>query len=213
MNAGGPILVATRNAGKLREVRAVLGEFGVGFCTLDQFAGLPDAVESADTFEENAAAKAVHFSVLTGTWTLADDSGLEVDALGGEPGVRSARYAGRHGDDAANNAKLIAALTDTPPEGRTARFRCALALADGRRILARAGGTFEGRVVDQPRGTNGFGYDPHFFVPDLGRTAAELPPEEKNRLSHRGQALRALVPQLAAILHSTPGAAGESAAG
>jgi XTP/dITP diphosphohydrolase len=153
-------------------------------------------VEDGATFARNAALKAVHYSRLSGRWALADDSGLEVDALEGAPGVRSARYAaapagaGRAQVDRANNRKLIAELKDVPLERRTARFRCALALADGEQVLATAEGTIEGLIVDEPRGSNGFGYDPHFFVPRLGRTTAELSPEHKNRISHRGQAVQ-----------------------
>jgi XTP/dITP diphosphohydrolase len=194
------ILVATRNPGKLREVRAILGEFGVGFGTLADFDDLPEAVEDGDTFEANAEAKAKHYSRLTGLWTLADDSGLMVDALDGAPGVRSARYAGAHGDDEANNARLIAALAGVPADRRTARFCCAVALADGDRILARGAGVIEGRIIDQPRGDNGFGYDPHFLVPEFGVTTAEMPPEQKNRISHRGRALQAIAPRLKALL-------------
>ena len=194
------ILVATSNPDKLSEVRAVLGELGVEFVTLAHFGELPAAVEDGDTFAANAEAKARHYSRLTGCWTLADDSGLEVDALNGAPGVRSARYAGRSRDYAANNAKLVEELTGVPPEGRTARFRCAMALADGGRILASAAGTIEGRIIDTQRGSNGFGFDPLFLVPELGMTTAEMPPEQKNRISHRGQALRAIAPALAGLV-------------
>ena len=194
------ILVATRNPGKQREVTAVLGALGVEFVTLERFGDLAEAVEDGETFAANAAAKARHYSRLTGMWTLADDSGLEVDALGGAPGVRSARYAGPQRSDAANNARLIVELRDVPDERRTARFRCAVAVASGERLLAEASGTIEGRIIDEPRGSNGFGYDPHFLIPELGRTSAELPPEHKNRISHRGRALAALAPELTRLL-------------
>ena len=121
-------------------------------------------------------------------------------ALDGAPGVRSARYAGAHGDDEANNARLIAALAGVPADRRTARFCCAVALADGDRILARGAGVIEGRIIDQPRGDNGFGYDPHFLVPEFGVTTAEMPPEQKNRISHRGRALQAVAPRLKGLL-------------
>lgn len=195
--------MATRNPGKLREAVAVLGDLGVDFVTLAEFEELPDAVEDGDTFAANAEAKARHYSRLTGRWTLADDSGLEVDALGGAPGVYSARYAGGQRDAQANNARLVAELAGLSADQRTARFRCAVALADGDRILAAASGTIEGRIIDPPRGHNGFGYDPHFLVPELGLTTAEMPPEQKNRLSHRGQALRAIAPALARLLADT----------
>ncbi|HUU84729.1 MAG TPA: RdgB/HAM1 family non-canonical purine NTP pyrophosphatase [Phycisphaerae bacterium] len=194
------ILVATSNPDKLGEVRAVLGELGVEFVTLGDFGDLPAAVEDGDTFAANAEAKARHYSRLTGCWTLADDSGLEVDALGGGPGVRSARYAGRDRDYAANNAKLVSALAGVPPERRAARFHCAMALAAGERILATSAGTIEGRIIDIQRGCHGFGFDPLFLVPELGMTTAEMPPEQKNRISHRGQALRAMAPVLAKLL-------------
>jgi XTP/dITP diphosphohydrolase len=194
------ILIATKNHGKLREVRSILAGLPLAFATLDQFPDLPEPVEDADTFEGNAERKALHYARLTGLWTLADDSGLEVDALGGAPGVYSARYAGRQGDDAANNAKLIRELSKVPDEKRTARFRCAVVLASPAGVLATGCGTFEGEIVDQPKGNNGFGYDPHFFVPKLGMTAAELPPEQKNRVSHRARALGAIRPFIERLL-------------
>jgi len=190
------ILIATTNRGKLREAQCILSGLPVTLVTLDDFPGLPSAVEDADTFEGNAERKALHYARLTGLLTLADDSGLEVDTLGGAPGVFSARFAGRQGDDAANNAKLIAQLVDVPMEKRTARFRCAVALADPGGILGMECGSFEGLIVDDPHGNNGFGYDPHFYVPELGMTAAELPPAQKNRISHRAKALTAIRPQI-----------------
>lgn len=196
------ILIATKNRGKLRELQDILIGLPVVLASLDQFPDLPDAVEDADTFEGNAERKAIHYARLTGLWTLADDSGLEVDALGGAPGVFSARFAGRQGDDAANNAKLIAQLAGVPAEKRTARFRCAVVLAGGEGVQAKASGSFEGLIVDDPRGYNGFGYDPHFFLPLLGMTAAQLPPELKNRISHRAQALTAIRPHISRLLVS-----------
>ncbi len=210
------ILIATANPGKSREIAAVLtaepaeGALArVRWRSLSEFAGRIDApAEDGDTFEQNAAIKARYYARFTGLWTLADDSGLEVDALAGAPGVRSARYAGaqagasREVADGANNRKLIAALSAVPFEKRTARFRCALALADGDRILLTAEGVIEGRIVDDPRGRNGFGYDPHFYLPELGRTTAELAAEHKNRISHRGQALRSLRESLRALLEA-----------
>lgn len=190
------LVVATRNAGKLREIRELTAGRPLVWRGLDEFAGLADVEETGATFAENARLKALHYAAATSLPALADDSGLEVDALGGAPGVRSARYAGAPRDDTANNRKLIAALAGVPPARRTARFRCALALADKGVVLLEAEGAFEGLIVDEPRGTNGFGYDPHFLVPALGRTAAELPPAEKNARSHRGQALRALLARL-----------------
>lgn len=203
------ILIATKNRGKLREVQNILAGLPVVWATLDQFLDLPDAVEDADTFAGNAERKAMHYARSTGLWTLADDSGLEVDALGGAPGVYSARYAGRQGDDAANNAKLIAQLAGVPAQQRTARFRCAIALAGPAGILATACGSFEGQIVDVPQGTNGFGYDPHFFVPELGMTAAQLSREQKNRISHRAQALSAIRPYINRLFNRNSGSQGD----
>jgi XTP/dITP diphosphohydrolase len=201
------ILVATTNEGKLREVRTMLAGLPVHIATLREHPGLPEPVEDADTFEGNATLKALHYAKLTGCWALADDSGLEVDALGGQPGIRSARYAsspnGSGGDDAANNAKLIRHLAGVSPEKRTARFCCAMALASGDQVLGTSVGTVEGIIVDEPRGANGFGYDPHFYVPGYGMTTAQMPPEQKNAISHRGKALRAIRPVIERLLAGT----------
>ena len=194
------LLIATSNPGKLREIRHVFADLDVEPATLDEFGDLPEAVEDGLTFEDNAKNKALHYAERTGLWTLADDSGLEVDALGRRPGVNSARFAGAPQDTAVNNAKLIACLRDIPPERRTARFCCAIAVASDGRILATASGVIEGVIIDEPRGRNGFGYDPHFLLPELGRTTAELEPEHKNRISHRGQALWGIRPKLEALL-------------
>ena len=194
------LLIATSNPGKLREVRAILSGLPVEFSTLADHPGLPEAVEDAPTFEGNAERKALHYARLTHLCTLADDSGLEVDALGGEPGIRSARYAGSVRDDAANNARLIKQLVGVSEEDRTARFRCAVALATSTEVLATHSGTIEGIVVDDPRGDNGFGYDPHFFVPDHGMTTAEMPPEVKNAISHRARALTSIRPEIERLL-------------
>ncbi len=206
------ILIASYNAGKVRELVAVLrgSNFtdapNVQWLSLSDLSSeIPSPVEVGPTFQDNAALKARYYSRASGLWTLADDSGLEVDAIGGAPGVISARYAGtaevapRHVADQANNAKLIAALANVLAERRTARFRCALALADGERILACTDGVVEGLIIDDARGTGGFGYDPHFFVPRLGKTTAELSADEKNLISHRGLAaarMRDLLRQL-----------------
>jgi XTP/dITP diphosphohydrolase len=200
---GRPLVFATRNPGKLVELRALLP--GIEVLTIaDAEARLaiaiPDVVEDADTFAGNAIKKAREVAAATGLPALADDSGLEVDALGGAPGVYSARYAGDHGGDAANNAKLLAALAGVPAEQRTARFRSVLALADpagplGAEVIT-AEGTAEGIVLAAPRGTGGFGYDPLFFFPPLGQTFAELGVGPKNDLSHRARAMRALAPRL-----------------
>jgi len=194
------ILIATTNEGKLREVQAVLAGLPARFVGLSGFPDVPQPVEDADTFEGNARSKALYYAAKTGVWALADDSGLEVDALGGAPGVYSARYAGEDAGDAANNAKLIEALRGIPSAQRTARFRCVVALARGEEVCAIGRGAIEGVIIDEPRGANGFGYDPHFLVPSLGKTTAELPPEHKNRISHRGRALADLMPQLEGLL-------------
>ncbi len=190
---GRRLVVATGNAGKLRELQALLE--GLGFELVGQSALGVDAIEETGaTFLENALLKARHAAAATGSAVLADDSGLEVDALGGAPGVFSARYAGPSADDAANNRKLIEALADVPPAARRARYRCVLVYLDGpsdpEPLIAE--GVWEGQIAETPRGAGGFGYDPYFLVPAEGCTAAELAPSTKNRLSHRGQALAAL---------------------
>jgi XTP/dITP diphosphohydrolase len=187
------LVIATANCGKLREFRALLAD--LPFAPVSQSAlGVASPEETGATFLENALLKARHAAEASGAAAIADDSGIEVDALGGAPGIFSARYAGEGAGDVANNAKLIAALRGLPPEARRARYRCALVYLDGPSNPAPlcAEGVWEGRILDSPRGSGGFGYDPYFWVPALEATAAELDPEQKNRLSHRGQALRAL---------------------
>jgi XTP/dITP diphosphohydrolase len=205
------ILLATGNAKKAREMKEILRVADAGgqvrWRLLSEFSGWPEAVEDGDSFRANAAIKAHHYARWSGLWTIADDSGLEVDALGGAPGVRSARYAGEPTNDAANNALLITRLAGVPAEGRTSRFRCAVALSDGQNVLAAAEGAVEGRIIDTPRGVNGFGYDPHFWIEDAGLTLAEMSVERKHAISHRGQALRRLREQLLRILAADPGAA------
>ena len=202
-----PLVFATRNRGKLVELRQLLP--GVDVLAVDEAAArlgreIPDVEEDADTFAGNAIKKAREVSAATGLPALADDSGLEVDALGGAPGVWSARYAGPGAGDAANNAKLLAALRDVPAERRTARFRSVLALADVTGPLGdatiTAEGVCEGTVLDAPRGTGGFGYDPLFWVPELGQTFAELGVGTKGELSHRARAMQAIKPRLLAYL-------------
>ncbi len=183
------LVVGTRNAGKLAEIRRLLADFPVEAASLDAWPDAPEVEEDGDTFEANACKKALETARAIGEWVAADDSGLEVDALGGAPGVRSARYAGDPKDDEANIAKLLQELRGTPPEERGARFRCVVALASPARVELVAEGACEGRIVEPPRGSNGFGYDPVFFYEPLGKTFAELSPEEKNAVSHRGRAL------------------------
>lgn len=200
--SGVRLLVATRNPGKVRELSRLLAPAleGVELAGMDAFADVPDVVEDADTFEGNAKKKALEVARATGLPTLADDSGLEVDALDGAPGVYSARYAGTHGDDEANNDALLEALSGVPDEERTARFRCALAFADPAGPLGDeshvAHGVVEGRVIHERRGTNGFGYDPLFLLAGDTRTTAELSAEEKDAVSHRAEAARAMLPWL-----------------
>ncbi|MDA0803241.1 MAG: RdgB/HAM1 family non-canonical purine NTP pyrophosphatase [Planctomycetota bacterium] len=196
------ILFATSNPHKVEEVVAVLELVGVEVISLANLASeFPEPEETGETFAENARIKAVAYAAMCGMHALADDSGLSVDALGGAPGVQSARYAGvgttRAERDAANNAKLLAALTGVPEGQRSARFVCAMCLAapDGS-ILAEAEGTFEGAIGFAPRGSNGFGYDPLLELPGEGRTSAELSPQEKNARSHRGAATRAMADSL-----------------
>jgi XTP/dITP diphosphohydrolase len=204
------LLFATRNAGKLVELRALLADLGVRLYSITELEAarpglrIPDVIEDRDTFLGNAAKKALEVSAASGLPALADDSGLEVDALAGAPGVHSARYAGPDADDAANNAKLLAVLAGVAAAARTARFRSVLALADTRGPLGgevlTAEGTCEGVVLESARGTGGFGYDPLFYVPELAATFAELGVGTKNDLSHRARAMRAMKPKLAAYL-------------
>jgi XTP/dITP diphosphohydrolase len=194
----GRVVLASNNAGKLREFEALLGAAGIELIAQGQL-GVPEAEEPHPTFIENALAKARHATGLTGLPALADDSGLCVPALGGAPGVHSARFAqsaGGEKSDAANNARLLAELQGVAD--RRAYFYCVLVLmrhADDPEPLV-AEGRWQGEVIDVPRGANGFGYDPHFFVPALGASAAELAPSVKNAHSHRALALRALLARL-----------------
>ncbi|HRV47828.1 MAG TPA: XTP/dITP diphosphatase [Sedimentisphaerales bacterium] len=200
------ILVATTNAGKVRELRAMLSD-SVVWKTLADFPGVGEVEEDGATFAENARKKATEYARATGLWTLADDSGLVVDALGGAPGVQSARFSGeappgtsRKEIDRRNIAKLLELLRDVPHDKRTARFVCHLCLASPEKVLAEMEGTVEGIIVDEPAGENGFGYDPIFFIPALGKTIAQLPDEQKNAISHRGNAIRQFIPLLSSIL-------------
>jgi XTP/dITP diphosphohydrolase len=181
------IIIATRNAHKLEEIRAIFDFKGLDICSALDFPGIPDTIEDRNTFEGNAVKKAQELCDATGLMALADDSGLEVDALGGAPGVWSARYAGEPCNYEANNEKLLRELAGKT--NRRARFRTVIALARPGREPLTVEGTCEGTIIEEPRGTCGFGYDP-LFVPDgTGKTFAELPPEVKNRISHRANAL------------------------
>ena len=188
------IVLASNNPGKAREMQALLG--GVQIALVPQtLYYVPDVAETGLTFVENALIKARHACEHTGLAAIADDSGLEVDALAGEPGIYSARYAGEDADDTANNRRLLDELIDVPTSERQARYICIIGYLrhprDPDPLICR--GTWEGRIVECPRGTNGFGYDPLFYLPELECTAAELDAPTKNRISHRGQALRALL--------------------
>ena len=190
------LLVATRNKGKIAEFRQMLAGKGVSIDDLSSHDDGFEPEETGRTFRANACLKAAAYATMYGTWAVADDSGLAVDALDGRPGVYSARFAAINGagaGDAANNAHLLRLMADVPANDRTARFVCVLALSDPQgRIVLTADGVVEGRLLHEARGDNGFGYDPLFFVPTLGRTTAELAPAEKHAISHRGQAMRRL---------------------
>lgn len=201
------LLAATRSTGKQREFRRVLESAGIEVVFPDDVGLYPaqaeDALELGDSFEINARRKAEHFARLSGLPTVADDSGLEVLSLGGAPGVRSRRWAGASGTeaevDAANNAELMRRLTGAAGTRRSARYRCVLVyLAQPGAVPVSVEGSCAGRILEAPRGEGGFGYDPYFFSDELGKTFGEATPEEKDEVSHRGRALRALVQQLTA---------------
>lgn len=198
------LLLATHNQGKVREFADLLSALPVEVRSLAQLQITLSVVEDGATFEANATKKAREIAQATGMLVLSDDSGLEVDALGGEPGVYSARYAGPNANDAANNVKLVAALRDVPEHQRTARYRVVLALADPKGLLGDSvhleHGTCEGRIQLEPSGQGGFGYDPYFVPTGHTRTMAELAPAEKNQLSHRAQAARRMSRFLAEYL-------------
>jgi XTP/dITP diphosphohydrolase len=192
------VLIATSNPGKLRDFAGAAAPYGIEIAAIPNFSSIPAIVEDGKTFEENARKKAEGYSRYTpGEIVIADDSGLEVDALGGAPGVHSARYAAdephladENTDDEANNAKLIRQIKLVPAEKRTGRFVCCIAAARDGVTLQVFEGKAEGIILDQPRGSNGFGYDPLFYFPQIGKAFAELSAEEKARYSHRGQAFR-----------------------
>ena len=202
------MVLASGNSGKLREIRETLGELPIRVVGLGELAPIAEPVENGRTFAQNARDKALYYARATGHWCLADDSGLVVDALGGAPGVRSARYAQddcppgatRRTLTAANNARLLHKLGDTPAAERTARFVCHLALADADGVLIETSGTVEGIIADSPRGTGGFGYDPLFLIPAAGMTAAEMTGDQKNAVSHRGKAVRRFAELLGDLL-------------
>jgi XTP/dITP diphosphohydrolase len=185
------LLVSTRNVHKAREIRAILGpSFRVS--DLSALAATPEVEETGETFEDNATLKAAALSQIYDGWVIADDSGLEVDALGGAPGVYSARYSGKGATDTENNALLLKNLENVRGKDRTARFRCVIALARAGHKVAAFSGTVEGTIINQPKGARGFGYDPLFVPKGHCETFGQLPAETKNRLSHRAMALKAL---------------------
>jgi XTP/dITP diphosphohydrolase len=197
-----PVLaLASRNAGKLREIRSILDAADVAVRVLpaDEFGGWPSPPEDAPDYAGNALIKARSLASFAGVPAIADDSGIEVDALGGEPGPRSARFAGENATDEENLAKLISLIHDVEPEARTARYRCvaALVLPTGEEEISE--GTVEGILHTVPRGTGGFGYDPIFLPLSSAHTMAELSPEDKDAISHRGKAFRGLVPAIAKL--------------
>jgi XTP/dITP diphosphohydrolase len=192
------VLIATSNPGKLRDFAGAARAHGINIAGIPDFSDLPTPVEDGQTFDENARKKAEEYSLaVLGEIVLADDSGLEVAALNGAPGVHSARYAAdephladTNTDDEANNARVLRELRDVAPEKRTGRFVCVLAAARNGKTLATFRGVADGMILDAPRGTNGFGYDPLFYFPAIQKTFAELTAEEKARYSHRGSAFR-----------------------
>ena len=184
------VQIATSNAGKLREYIEMAAGFAIQLESIPEFATLPSFDESAPTFAENAAGKALHYSKLTDQIAMADDSGLVIPALGGEPGVQSARYAGPNATDLDRIKKLLRAMGGRKGDERKAQFVCVIALAQRGRMLAVISASVEGLLAAEPRGDCGFGYDPVFLVPDIGLTFGEISQYEKNRLSHRGRAYR-----------------------
>lgn len=194
------IVIASKNKGKVAEFEKAFQKLGIKVVSLAEYPGVPDAVEDGETFLENALIKAEFYAKYTHKPCLADDSGLEVDALSGAPGVYSARYAGKHASDAENNARLLRELKLVRGEGSAARFCCALAFVDGKGGQATSQGRCEGHILSEPAGSGGFGYDPLFFVDELKKSMAELSIGEKNAVSHRGKALQAMTEQLAGWL-------------
>ena len=198
------ILVASTNPGKLKELREMLGG-DIEWVSLSDFPNITEIEEDGSTFAENARKKALGYAKATGLWTLADDSGLVIDALGGHPGVKSARFSGAKDKnrgllDHKNMAKVLKLLKDVPKEKRTARFMCHLCLASAEKVLIETEGKLEGVIATEQAGENGFGYDPIFFVPELNKTVAQMSSEEKNAISHRGNAIRKLKPKLEELL-------------
>ena len=199
------LVLASRNAKKIGELQDLLTPHGIVVEGIDTVPGVGEIVEDGDSFAANAAIKAVTVATTGTCWALGEDSGLCVDALSGEPGIYSARYAGTHGDDAANNRKLIESLEGVADDRRGAGYKCAIAVADPTgEVVLTSEGECRGRIVPDPRGTGGFGYDPHFLVREYHRTFGELPPVVKRAISHRARAMRQLLPSLRAALTNAP---------
>ncbi len=205
------LLIATHNQGKVIEFGDILLELDVRLLSLADIGLTMEVQETGSTFAENAVLKAERYARESGLLTLADDSGLEVDALDGRPGVYTARYGGNGLTTQQRYQYLLAEMTGVPAEKRTARFRCVVALADRERLLGTAAGVCEGRIAFAPAGDGGFGYDPVFFLTERGVTMAQLPAAEKRRLSHRGRAARAIMPLLRTVLSDWSGMTAESA--
>jgi XTP/dITP diphosphohydrolase len=194
------VVIATRNSGKLREIQAILSPLGLKILSLRDFPEVPEIIEDGQTFEENAVKKAAAVSRQTSRMAIADDSGLAVDALQGRPGVFSSRYAGEKATDAERYQKLLKEMTGTPQGKRGAAFICAMAVASPKGKVEVVEGECRGEIAFAPKGSHGFGYDPVFYLPEWGKTMAELDPEVKNRISHRAQALEKLKQVLPKIL-------------
>jgi len=186
------IIIATKNKHKVKEFKSIGKELGVKFITLEAFPDLKQAREDGKTFKDNAIKKAKHIAKKTGLVAIADDSGICIDALGGEPGVRSARYAGGKGDDA-NNSKVLRRLKGVPSKLRKAHYHCSIAIASPTKLIGVAEGQVRGRITEELTGTGGFGYDPLFYYPPFKKTFAQVPLKRKNTVSHRARALRKVV--------------------
>ncbi|VAX39504.1 Nucleoside 5-triphosphatase RdgB (dHAPTP, dITP, XTP-specific) [hydrothermal vent metagenome] len=191
------VVLASRNKKKCGEIAALLQPYQFELIPVSDFPNVPDVVENGDTFAANAVLKATEVATATGCWAIGEDSGLQVDALEGAPGIYSARYSGEHATDERNNKKLIANLQDVPPEKRGAGYCCSIAVADATgKVILTVEATCRGRITIEPRGTNGFGYDPYFLIPEYHQTFGELTPLVKQHLSHRSRAFRKLIPLL-----------------
>jgi XTP/dITP diphosphohydrolase len=200
------LVVASRNRKKTLEIRDLLAPYGIEVVGISEIAGVPDVVEDGQTFAENAAKKASQTARTLSLWTLGEDSGLEVAALAGAPGIYSARFSGPNATDESNNAKLLSELSAVPDERRNARYVCNAAVADpSGEIRLQVEAYCHGRITRAPRGTNGFGYDPNFLIPEYHRTFGELSPAVKRHLSHRARAFERLIPHLVRLLGGESG--------